>query len=577
MANKRRGITPEEQLESARLQEEMANKLAQLSALQETNRALVSTLELDDLLELIIQQAATLLHADGGILNLVDWDRREDEVYACTGSARTALGLRSSLDGSLSGWVTMHNQPVISNRVGEDPRVDRRSTSVISPLHNTAVAPLAIKDQVIGTLVLVDKHGGCEDFEQTDLDLLVSFANQAAAAIENARLFRAEQRRAEQFRVIGEVGQSIASAVDVDHLLEQMARLIQQAFGYTHVGVGLVEGDEVVSKAEAGAYAGPYLPARVKLGQGHWGRVALSGEPYLSADVTKDPDYYPEPGAEMIRSQLFVPLKSKQAVIGVLSVSGDQLNAFDESDLIVLQSLANQAAASVENIRYYERVQRQAVMEERSRLARELHDAVTQTIFSASLLAEALPEVWAKDPNQGMHLARELHSMSRGALAEMRTLLLELRPAALAEAQIDDLLHQLGEAVGGREGIPVLVTIDGQGPLPTDVKIALYRITQEALNNVVKHAGAAHVTVHLCYSCSQDMDPELPAGLIVLLIVRDDGCGFDPTQIQPDHLGLGIMQERAEAIGASLTIDSHLGEGTQITVLWEQSSGQEIV
>jgi signal transduction histidine kinase len=166
-------------------------------------------------------------------------------------------------------------------------------------------------------------------------------------------------------------------------------------------------------------------------------------------------------------------------------------------------------------------------------------------------------------------LIQQLRSLSRSALAEMRTLLLELRPAALAETPLEDLLRQLGEAASGREGIPVLVKVEGQGPLPVDVHIALFRIAQEALNNVVKHAGASQVTLHLRSSCGETDERDQTACLTTLLIIRDDGCGFEPAFISAEHLGLGIMQERASAIGASLSIESHPGEGTQVTVLWE--------
>jgi signal transduction histidine kinase len=212
-----------------------------------------------------------------------------------------------------------------------------------------------------------------------------------------------------------------------------------------------------------------------------------------------------------------------------------------------------------------------AVSAERNRLARELHDAVTQTLFSASLVAEALPAAWEKDTQEGHGLLQDLRSLSRGALAEMRTLLLELRPAALLETRLDDLLRQLGEAASGRVGIPVTVQIEGetelhQGALPPDVHITLYRITQEALNNVIKHARAHQATVQLCYCPESQVKP-----MHVVLSISDDGRGFDPTQLQHNRLGLGIMQERVQAIGGTLSIESQPGHGTRVTILWQQT------
>ena len=217
-----------------------------------------------------------------------------------------------------------------------------------------------------------------------------------------------------------------------------------------------------------------------------------------------------------------------------------------------------------------------AVAAERSRLARELHDAVTQTLFSASLVAEALPAAWEKDPREGQGLLQDLRGLSRGALAEMRTLLLELRPAALLETRLDNLLRQLGEAASGRVGIPVTIQIEGetelhQAALPPEVHIALYRITQEALNNVIKHAHAHQATVRLCYSPGSQIEP-----LRVFLSISDDGRGFDPAQLQHNRLGLGIMQERVQAISGTLTIESQPGHGTRVTVLWQQAKKLEV-
>jgi signal transduction histidine kinase len=242
--------------------------------------------------------------------------------------------------------------------------------------------------------------------------------------------------------------------------------------------------------------------------------------------------------------------------------------------------LESQVAQRTAELMQIEETLRQGEMEkavaaERNRLARDLHDAVTQTLFSASLIAETLPRSWERDREKGQRLLRELRQLSRGALAEMRTLLLELRPAALVETSLSDLLHQLAEAATGRGGVPVKVMVEGECALSPDVHIALYRIAQEALNNAIKHARAGQVTVHL--RCSPFPSVETDGGQReqVELVVSDDGRGFDPDKVSPDHLGLGIMHERAEAIGATLEIESGPGHGpgTQIKVTWKAPCG----
>ena len=199
-----------------------------------------------------------------------------------------------------------------------------------------------------------------------------------------------------------------------------------------------------------------------------------------------------------------------------------------------------------------------ATSQERQRLARDLHDAVSQTLFAVSLIAEVLPRIYEKNAAKGQARLEELRQLTRGALAEMRTLLLELRPAALADMSLPELLRQFSDAIIGRARIPVQMELGECSDLPPEVKVAFYRISQEALNNVAKHSGATHAWVAL--SCTDRA---------IHLVVRDDGAGFDPNAIPAGHLGLAIMRERAEAIGASLSVTSRPGEGSAVSLAWE--------
>jgi signal transduction histidine kinase/streptogramin lyase len=201
----------------------------------------------------------------------------------------------------------------------------------------------------------------------------------------------------------------------------------------------------------------------------------------------------------------------------------------------------------------------EAVASERTRLARDLHDAVTQTLFSASLIAEVLPDLWEMKPEEGRKRLEELRQLTRGALAEMRMLLVELRPNALIDVPLPVLLKQLCESFIGRARLPVQLNVDGKRTLPPDVQMTFYRITQEALNNIVKHAKATQVIVTLRLEDN------------VRLSIVDNGVGFDPASVPADHLGTKIMRERAEAIGAKYSLYSEPGEGTQISVTWEEA------
>jgi PAS domain S-box-containing protein len=212
---------------------------------------------------------------------------------------------------------------------------------------------------------------------------------------------------------------------------------------------------------------------------------------------------------------------------------------------------------------YTRQLKERAASEERSRLARDLHDAVSQTLFSASIIADVLPTIWERNPVEGHKRLEEIRQLTRGALAEMRTLLLELRPASLVDADSGELLKQLAESITGRTRIPVAVTVEGACPPSAELKIGLYRIAQEALNNVAKHsqASSAEVSLH----CSADA---------IKLVIKDNGLGFEPGIRLPGSLGIGIMQERANSIGADITIKSAPGQGTQVEIDWPKIQGR---
>ena len=202
-------------------------------------------------------------------------------------------------------------------------------------------------------------------------------------------------------------------------------------------------------------------------------------------------------------------------------------------------------------------VRDRAAIEERQRLARDLHDAVSQTLFSANLIAEALPRLWERNPDATLEQLVRLSRLTKGAMAEMRTLLLEIRPNAFAEVKLGQLLTQLKDAVEGRSDLAVTLQSAGDVMVSEDVKIAFYRIAQEALNNIVKHAKAKTVLIDLNATSSD-----------VTLKVVDDGIGIDPNRPKTGRLGLSIMQERADDIGATFTVENKINEGTQVLVTW---------
>jgi PAS domain S-box-containing protein len=266
-----------------------------------------------------------------------------------------------------------------------------------------------------------------------------------------------------------------------------------------------------------------------------------------------------------MQSWMWVPLAVKGRIIGGVGVAHEKRGYFTSHHADLALSVANQAAITMINSELYGHAQEFAVLEERQRLARNLHDAVNQSLFSAGLIAEVLPRLWDQDQELARQSLEDLRKLTRGAMAEMRALLAELRPSTLTDAELGDLLRLLGNAFTGRTNIPVNLTLVGQGVLPAGVQVATYRICQEALNNIAKHAKASLLEINLRH-----------ADASIELSICDDGRGFDPEQpVATGHYGLSMMHERAEAAGIQLSITSQPGQGTTLTLRWAETEKKE--
>jgi signal transduction histidine kinase len=260
---------------------------------------------------------------------------------------------------------------------------------------------------------------------------------------------------------------------------------------------------------------------------------------------------------EWRRAYVGLPIHSHDEVLGFLNLTSVEPGFFSAERVEALKIFAEQAALAIHNAQLHEQAQTVAMAKERERLARELHDAVSQTLFSANVMAEALPRQWQRNPEKAQQHLAQLHQMTRGAMAEMRTLLLELRPSALVDVDLKTLLTQLSDAVQSRKKIMMTLKLDGPVPLPHEAKLSFYRIAQEALNNVAKHSRATRAEILLKHEDGK-----------VEMVIADNGRGFDPQQVMATSLGLHIMHERAEVIGASLQISTEVGHGTRVEVTW---------
>jgi two-component system nitrate/nitrite sensor histidine kinase NarX len=356
--------------------------------------------------------------------------------------------------------------------------------------------------------------------------------------------------------------QQLASAIDQDLLPDRILELLEQIVSYSSAAIGTLDDDTMLIRGVRGVTCDKRRLS-----------FDVTDIPLMSVLIdtrapTAMPDVLSEPSAAALVQAMFgehiagrcwlgVPLIATDQVIGMLAILHSEAGYFRPIDQQRVQIFASLAAVAIENARLNEMALAAAVLEERSRIARDLHDAVSQTLFSASLIAEGLRDNRNLTPARQRQGLDDLRQLTRGALAELRALLYELHPGGLAEKPLGQLLDALCTAFTSRTRIPVALAVIGEDHLQPDVQEMLYRIAQETLNNVSKHAAASAARIAL--TCSPEE---------VVLVIADDGRGFDMANLSQASLGIGIMRERAAKIGAQLRIESHVGAGTTITVVW---------
>lgn len=442
------------------------------------------------------------------------------------------------------------------------------SLGVLIPIVLVNVGIRRIMEPVVA-LTVAAQEVARGNFDQTitaqTSDEISELANQfnLMAGQLRASYAQLEQRvsdRTNELAVLYRADEELLSHLELDNLLKALVKVAVSILKTDKSALLVWDAgkNRLVVGAACGFRSEAFSDMTFGADDGVIGTVMTTGEPAvvedthheLSTDVRVTE-------TEKIRSFMHVPIKINGQLFGVFNFNYLTPRIFSEDEKRLFIALAQRAALAIQNARLYEQAQFAATVEERQRLARELHDAVTQTLFSSSLIADVLPRIWEHNQEEGRRRLEELRQLTRGALAEMRTLLLELRPSALVEVELGDLVRQLSEAFTGRSRIPVQLELEGNIQLPPDVKVGLYRIAQEALNNIVKHARASAVTITMEAG---------PKGLE--LSITDDGCGFDQVGVSPDHLGLKIMSERSREIGVNLIVESQIGAGTKIIAQW---------
>ena len=374
--------------EQARLLAEQARLLAEKerqaeieSGLKRVSEALATAEDFHGLLSPIVEATMRLLRAAGAILYLRDESAQENAVAAVAGIAERVKGMRTPLKGSLSGWVALHNQPALCN--ADDERVDQRLAGRMGLKSNVAAAPLAFRDRVIGTLVVLDKQDGKAPFDEADVQLLQTLATQATFAIEKARLYEARDRSAKLNRVISNILAESMSCGDIDNLFLQTAQWIREAFGYK-VSLCLIEHGQLSFKVSV-LYDGSIRRNTpiFSLQQGITGLAARTGTPQVVPDVDNtDLPYHP--GFKDTRSELALPLFTREGhTLGVLDMESKVVHTFSEEDVQIFQPIASGIALAIENVQH---------LKEHDAL-RTISDVVSQAQDLEQMLNNIVPTV----------------------------------------------------------------------------------------------------------------------------------------------------------------------------------------
>jgi len=381
-----------------------------------------------------------------------------------------------------------------------------------------------------------------------------------------------ELRVAERTRELAtllEVSHNVASTLELKPLLGLILEQLKTVVDYTGSSILTLEGDEPRIVHARGAMAPELerdavgLRFAVRSAPAIW-EAMTRREPMIVDDVRADTElgraYRQALGTRLetppfcyIRAWMGIPLALKDRLIGMLSVSRTEPNVFTQHDATMALAIANQAAVAIENARLYERAQAAAALEERQRLARELHDSVSQALYGIALGAQTARTLLDRDPSRVAEPLDYVLSLAEAGLAEMRALIFELRPESLEQEGLVAALDKQAATLWARHGITVEAALCDEPDVPLELKEPIYRIAQEALHNTVKHGRASRVELRL--ECGPDE---------IVLDVRDDGVGFDPSGEFPGHLGLRSMRERVAAFAGTVEIESAPQQGTHV-------------
>jgi signal transduction histidine kinase len=536
-----------------------ARETDRLRALVETGIAINSELSLDGVLERIVEAAARVTGARYAALGVIDPAGSGLErfvTYGMTPEVETQIGDPPHGRGIL-GVLIKDARPLRLHDLSEDPRSVGFPPGH-PPMGTFLGVPIVLRGVAYGNLYLTEKEGG--DFSDEDEELVTLLAAQAAVAVENARLYESATAWSEQLESLNEVGAALVSELELDPLLDLVATRLRQLIGARLVAIALPAGDALRIAAADGEGADDLTTVELLTHDSKTGRVLERGRSERVDSLLEDPEVNQDVARRLgATTGLYVPLRARDRLIGVL-IAHDKIGRdqrFTSSDLRLAEQFALRASIAVDLSRRVARDSLRRVVAgqeiERRRLARELHDETGQALTSILLGLRAVDE--AGEGSSVAEAVADLRELVVATLQDVRRLAVQLRPKALDDFGLVPALERLVQTFSEASGINADLEANlGEERLPPEVETTLYRIVQEALTNVVKHAGAKTVSILLVRRHGS-----------VTAVIEDDGQGFDPDAVKSDSLGLEGMRERAELHDGKLTVETS-PSGTTLVV-----------
>jgi signal transduction histidine kinase len=558
-----------------------------LAALHETTLGIVRHLDLEALLETLIERAVGLAGGNSAFIYLPrpGGEVIERRYYTSTFPAPQSSVLRRG--EGLAGKIWQTAEPMVV----EDYRSWNGHAASFEdhPLGPALGVPLKSGSEVTGILG-VTRPPGSPPFQPEELDLMIRFAQLASIALDNARLHTslqqelAERRRAEaelqkayqtlerrvsertrELEILNSIAAAVNRSLNLTEVFEYAIHTTGDALGL-EVGAAFRLDEEAAQDPDPRltllAHRGlsaeflpfvEHLPLR--------GSMIEKAVPAGGPLVWKPSEYRMEPVRNALLQEglafgISVPLMAQGRLLGAMVLGSRRERSMSLEELSLLASIGQEVSMAVKNARLYDRAQQMAALEERNRLAQELHDSVTQSLYSLTLYAEAAARMLeAGKAKKAADQLRELGDTAREALQEMRLLIFELKPLDLEKAELAEAIRSRLDAVESRVGLKTDLRVAGEARIGSPLKLELYHVAREALNNVLKHACAQSVSVLLTLGLDE-----------VALEVNDDGKGFDPQVGRASGgMGLGGMAERARRVGGEFAVQSRPGHGTRVS------------